>query len=554
MSSQLTRRHFVKAGAAGAASAAAAAVMSGYGLEYKGGAAGAAEVDSAAANPEGMRIPSSFDLDREWYKPIEGVVAFEEEPVTDFAETVDCDMVVVGAGIAGVTAAYSGMNNGLNVILLEKGEVFAGRGAQIGSIGSKMQLETEGAPVIDPIEVVNDGVRSGDNRVNRDLWVRYATFSGKAIDWIMDVLGDAVGEWSPDMSPITVNSGITTWPTVMNCTMMAGSIAPTLGRMLIDEGVDVRFNTPAVQLIKEGDNVVGVVAKNEDGTYIRVNASKGVVLATGGYEANWKMLCENIKPRDLCVTMWRNPTTTDTGDGHLMGLAVGAQMDDYPHAMMNDPAGVVANHTWNSALILGTLRVNERGKRFCNEAMAMEQVTNAIANQPGCHDWCILSGDIHKTLNKVFEDHHFPFPADAEADAIIENGVSADTPEELAEKIGVDKDNFVKTIEAYQHAYETGVDEEFGTAANVLLPMNEGPYYAVEEMNVTMCTASGLTIDKYSRVLDKNYNPIEGLYALGNCSGSMFEGYYPHHIQAVSIGRCITFGWLVGRRLAGIED
>ena len=559
MSKQLTRRNFVKTSAVGAV--VAATLLGGCSPKPEGlaeGSAASGDVGATAeidgANPEGMAVPSSFDLDREWYKPVEGTVAFEEEAVTEFGETVECDMVVVGAGIAGTCAAYSGVTNGLNVVLLEKGDAFSGRGDQIGAVNSQLQQDNPDAPEIDPVALVNDGMFSGSNRVNRKLWMRYAQFSGAAADWVRLAVGDAAGEWSADTTPLKQNSGVTTWTAVVNCTGRAAAIAPAMGELCQEAGVDVRFNTPAVQLIKEGDKVVGIAAKNEDGTYIRVNASKGVVLATGGYEANWKMLCENVEPRDLYVTQWRNPTTTDTGDGHLMGLAVGAQMDDYPHAMMNDPGGLVATHTWNAALIQGIMRVNERGERFCNEGISMELITQAIANQPGCHDWAILAGDVNATLNAVYKARNFPMSADDDANALKESALSADTLEELAELIGVDKDAFVKTIDAYNLAYDTGIDEEWGTDASVLLPIKEPPFYAVEEMNVTMCTAGGLTIDEYSRVLDGSYNPIEGLYAIGNCSGSMFDGYYPHHIQAVSHGRCITFGYLVGRHLAGIED
>ncbi|MBR2834355.1 MAG: FAD-dependent oxidoreductase [Coriobacteriales bacterium] len=547
MSMDLTRRSFAKAGVLG--TAAGALLAQGATV-----AAFAEEAAMSASNPEGMRVPSTCNLEREWYKPVEGIVAFEEELVTEFAETVECDMVVVGGGISGCCAAYSGHSNGLNVVLLEKGEKFAGRGAQIGCINSELQINNPDAAKLDAEALVNDGVQSGDHRVNRKIWERYANFSGQAVDWVRGVVGDEAGDWMADTSPISINDGVITWPSVVNCTMMAARIAPVVGQRLIDEGVDVRFNTPAVQLIKEDSRVIGVVAKDPDGQYIKVLAANGVVLATGGYEANWKMLCENVKPRDLIVAQWRNETTTNTGDGILMARAIGAQMDDYPHAMMNDPGTMVATHNWCSSLILGPMRVNEFGKRFINEACSMELVTNAIANQPGAHDWVIYAGDVFATLDEVFKKRNFPFSARGDADEIMTNAACANTLEELANIIGVPEEAFVATVEAYNKAYDEGYDPEWGTSASVLLPLKEPPFYAVEEMNCTMCTASGLTIDQYSRVLDTGYQPIEGLYAIGNCSGSMFEGYYPHHIQAVSHGRCITFGYLVGRRLAGIED
>ena len=142
----------------------------------------------------------------------------------------------------------------------------------------------------------------------------------------------------------------------------------------------MRYETPAVQLVLEDGKVTGVIAKNDEG-YVRINADKGVVLATGGYEFNWDLLTQRIRPRDLAVYAWINPTITDTGDGLLMGLAVGAAEDDYPHILMNDPAGAKTGARANGAM-LAFLRVNENGKRFVNENLSFEYMSNAIMYQP----------------------------------------------------------------------------------------------------------------------------------------------------------------------------
>ena len=109
--------------------------------------------------------------------------------------------------------------------------------------------------------------------------------------------------------------------------------------------------------------------------------ARGVVLATGGYGHNWDIIVQRCRPRDMAVYAWNNPTTTDTGDGILMGLAVGAAEDDYPHVLMNDPAGALTGDRANG-IMPAFLRVNRNGERFVNESLSFEYMTNAIMYQP----------------------------------------------------------------------------------------------------------------------------------------------------------------------------
>ncbi len=552
MGNQMSRRGFL---AGIAATGVALTASMGACAPRAQGTEGALEstgdaVACAAGKQEGMALPATFDF--EWFPPIEGEVAYEAEEVTDAAETIDCDMVVCGGGIAGVCAALSGVQNGLNVVLFEKSAEFNGRGAQIGAIGSKLQKEA-GAEEISVEDYVNDAVYSMGNRVSRAVWQRYAERCGEAADWLAESIGDACGTWSADSKVTLYNNGVPFWASTVLPAEMAGAIAPAVGEMLRTQGVDVRLSTPVVQLVKDGDAVVGAIAKSSEGDYIRANASKGVVLATGGYENNWQMLCQSLEPRDLAVGTWRNPATTNTGDGHLMGAAVGGQMDDYPHAIMNDPGASVKSHRYCRPLAQGFLRVNDHGKRFCNEGASQEHVGASIAIQPKAHCYVIIGGDLEANITELFTKRNLPFPVPAMVEAITPEVVEASTLEELADIIGVNKENFLATIENYNRFYDQQKDEEFGKDPSCLLAVKEGPFYAIEEQNAALVTVSGLKIDDHARVLDEFANPIDGLYAIGNVSGSMFDSYYPHHCQANSHGRCVTFGYLVGRQLAGVE-
>ena len=117
----------------------------------------------------------------------------------------------------------------------------------------------------------------------------------------------------------------------------------------------------------------------------------------------------------------------------------------------------------------------------------------------------------------------------------------------------MDPDALKATVDRYNELCAKGEDEDFGKNPSTLLPMDEPPYYAIEESGSCLTTVSGLKVNERSQVLSTTGKVIDGLYALGNTSGSMFFGTYPHHISAVSHGRCLCFGYLVGRTLAGLE-
>lgn len=177
----------------------------------------------------------------------------------------------------------------------------------------------------------------------------------------------------------------------------------------------------------------------------------------------------------------------------------------------------------------------------------------AYVAEPGAHDFVLLSGsDILGSLEKA--KGGAPWSPEDMYESIKDVLVEADTLDELAEKCGINAENLSRTVARYNELCAAGEDTDYGKKPNDLIPLESGPYYAVEESGCCLVTVNGLRTDADSRVLDPKGAAIEGLYALGNVSGSMFNGTYPHHMSAVSHGRCLTFGYLVGRRLAGLED
>lgn len=542
----MTRRSFVGIGCLGAVGAVAS--LSGCSPKESGADATPSTEESPDARGEAGEtlLPNSGNL--EFAQPQGGQVAFEEAPVDEasIVETVECDVVVCGAGMSGVSAAVSASESGLKTVLLEKGSTFAARGTEIAAIGD--HVHAEAGIELDPEEFLGDAMNTAHFRCDRDVWLKWIERSGEALDWGHAQVGDACGEFFCKGGN-TRFAGVTTWGTGVRLEKGIASFVEAMVDKAVANGTDVRYNTPAVQLVREGDKVTGVIAKSAEG-YVKLVASKGVVLATGGYEFNWDLLTQRIRPRDLAVYAWINPTTTDTGDGLLMGLAAGAAEDDWPHILMNDPAGAKTGNRANGAM-LAFLRVNENGKRFVNENLSFEYMSNAIMYQPGAHDFVLIAGDILPALEKA--KGGAPWTPEDMYESIKNVLVEADSLEELAEKCGIDRANLAATVERYNELCATGEDTDFGKNPNDLIPLEEGPFYAVEESGCCLVSVNGLRTDANSRVLNPSDKAIEGLYALGNVSGSMFNGTYPHHISAISHGRCLTFGYLAGRHLAGLE-
>ncbi len=524
-------------------------------------------------------------------------MAYIADPITDeeVVETLSCDVVICGAGMSGVTAAASASENGLSTIVLEKGSSFAARGTEVGAFGDRAHAASD--IVLDAQAFMNDGLSTAHFRCDRFVWQRWCERSGEALDWAMDTVGDKCGAFTAK-SGNSEFCGVTTWGSGVRVENGIPSLVEELLKSAENHGADIRFSTPAVQLIQQDGKIKGVYAKGSEGI-IKIEASQGVVLATGGYEFNWDMLTQRIRPRDLAVYAWTNPTTTNTGDGILMGLAAGAAEDDWPHILMNDPAGAKTGTRANGAM-LAFLRVNENGQRFVNENLSFEYMSNAIMYQPGAHDFVLLSGtDILASLEKAKggapwtpEDmydsikdvlvqadmyqpgaHDFvllsgtdilaslekakggaPWTPEDMYDSIKDVLVQADSLDELAKTCGINAENLSATVAHYNELCEAGEDTDFGKKSNDLIPLSEGPYYAIEESGACLVTVNGLRINADSQVLTQEGSVIEGLYAVGNASGSMFNGTYPHHMSAISHGRCLTFGYLVGRRLAGLED
>lgn len=481
----------------------------------------------------------------------QGEVAFVADPIpaSDIVETVDVDVLVCGQGPAGMAAALACAEQGLAVTAVEKGASPTWRSATMGAFHDRIHKKYGVA--FDTRQWLDDAMVNCAYRGDQAVYQTWIDTCDEAVDWFLDELGldDAdyrltfnAGDFPEFTAAYDELSLSRSWNTSINIPLDTAAIADTLQTRIAAAGGKVLFNTPVVQLVTDGGRVTGAIVKMDAG-YVQYNTAKGVVLATGGYEFNPAKLAACCRPRDLALGDWMNGTKTNTGDGHEMAKAIGALEDEYPHPLMLDPQQ-----------LMPYLRVNKRGVRFTAEYEAYNHLANAIQAQPGAYCYYIVDANVMDIVTSIWTPSSSCYgPKEIWAGAATsENALVADTLEELADKMGVPADAFVATIERWNAMCDAGADEDFHFPGNMMHKIDTAPFYATKEMASCLCTAGGLQITPKSEVLDTDAQPIPGLYAIGNVSGSMFSGTYPHNENCLSHSRCVTFGYNVAKTLAAL--
>ncbi len=516
-----------------------------------------------------------------------------EPPVVaekDITETIDVDVVVCGCRTGGLPAVISAAENGAKVLGIDRVSSVATPREDIGSINSKLQLASfDEYPQfkIDKMEAVEDIVRYANGFINYDLVKLWADESGAMVDWMteiverdgrfrMDFEGSVgtEGQGARDKAYATGHSPNKTdlGKADKNCTF-----GGTLKEYAEEKGAEFRWSTEFIKLEQDGtERVTGVIARDvNDRHYIRINASKGVILTTGGYGNNLEMMQArqpwNQKIRIAVPGKGGNPT----GDGIKAALWAGATMDPLACACTFNRAcvkpdelagdGVVGEWWWFGEQPF--MKVNLNGKRFCNESGPYDYMLHSTIMQPG-HTYCdIFDSDYAaqvKQMNEVGCCRLYPFdngsPSNMDIslmpkmffDPLLEKGYlqKADTPEELAEKLNIPVDNFVETFNRYNEMAENGKDEDYNKEPYRLMALKTPPYYGIRTGAWFLATLDGISINTNLHPIREDGSEIEGLYMAGDCSGGFFSVSYPNLFTGLACGRTMTFGRRAGRLAA----
>lgn len=544
--SELTRRNFCKG------------ALAGGGLAALAGLAGCAPASTGVADKAQTTADAANAGGRSWES--------SPEPITDISEERDFDVVVVGAGVAGMAAAEAAARSGARVVVIERSGQVNARGVDMGNVGSKVQKEA--GVEIDPYEATRLLTMWSQQVVNRDLIFTWASRSSAVFDYIAE-LAQKYGYrlMQADGSSGTAKFGWDELPERWRVLPTAASLVGDdgisdnvhLGEILQksaeEHGAELVFNTRAEQLVGDASaGVSGVIAITSEGKYVQYNAAKGVVLATGDIGGNEEMVSA-FAPLALRADMNAyTPEGCNTGDGILMGLRIGAALSRAQAAPMIHQFAFSNYDFPLTSFYMSWLSVDREGNRYGAEAPFEPYVTNARMVTPGNVAWSVFDSDYLTYVKMQMPDTYDWFSewVTAVFDEFVggEFLTKANTLEELADTLGMPADNLAKTVERYNAMFEKGHDDDFGVPAQHLTQVKNGPFYATPNLCSLLVIPFGLHVDANSQVLTDEDEPIPGLFAVGNMQGDFFAFNYPVHCPGVSHGRCLTFGQLVGEALA----
>ncbi len=465
----------------------------------------------------------------------------------DVKETLSADIVVVGAGVCGLMAAYTAAKAGAKTILLEKSEKFNARGGHNAALRSKIQLE-EGLDY-DPARVVAELTKWANNNVDVGQEMAWAVNHSAIMDELIDMAKESgleVMRWGNDVPDLF-------YPEYKTVHMFGGMDQNILAGMLEGAakkaGAEFYYSTPAEQLVKDDSGrVTGVIAKDAEGAYKKFTAAKAVILCTGDYGNNPEMI-QYYCPRAAQVDANVYAPPVNTGDGQKMGLWIGAAMQKQePHTPMV--------HNLGAAPFSGNpfLRVNIEGKRYENEDVPIPLMANSAQLQPGHKTWTIydstFADDLPKMGTSFSRTNMMSDFTTMGMEGAIESGslIKVDTLDELATKIGVPADALKATIERYNELVGKGVDEDFGKNGEMMTAIDTAPFYAAYNSLALLVVLGGLDVNSKFQVLDPDHKVIPGLYAAGNTAGNFFANDYPVIVPGLSHSRAWTTG-----RLAALE-
>ena len=506
-----------------------------------------------------------------------------KEPDIDEAaitETVDTDILIVGAGNGGMFAAAYAAANGLNFRVIEQNANVQDTRHWYGAVDSAAAKEA-GEPATDKAKLLSEISRYASGKCDQRVVKTWINESAAMHDFMRSILEDKYG-WVCDFT----SGSEAAWPAenaehntdylypVQEHNYMASERESGLARnelllQYIQElGYDVDFKTSLAKLEKNSDGrITGIIAQStEDDHFIRYNANKGVLLACGGFPGNPYMM-EQLDPLGTSVTTACSYSPADKGYGIRAAVWAGANLDKEAAPMLFDRGivapGVDGGYVASDSAFGGKafpgpirqynpgtqpfLKVYRNGERFANESSPYNDIVYAAAHQPGRVYAQICDANILEDAKRFHTIGCSAQTRNAGAEYIqkqMDNaekeGVffKADTIEELADKLGFTgeaKDTFLATVDRYNELYDKQNDEDFGKPAYRLSAIRTAPFYGCWLGASLLCTEQGIAINDKGQALDNDNKPMPGLYVTGDMSGSFFANNYPCLMAGVAM-------------------
>ena len=521
------------------------------------------------------------------------------------AKTVDVDVAVVGCGVAGVAACRSVAEDGGLVAAFEKADGPQCRSGEYAVINGKVQAkwgrDTWTREQID--DIIDSHMVESTYRCKRSIMSKWAHNIGETFDWWVEANPDlyyaettrsAIPDESADNFIIPIFYPL---PEHYDWKQERFPCYPTSVEFKPDQHVTVEANmqkavdTGNVQtfygcfvekLIMENGRCVGLYARDAaTGEYIKCNASKGVILSTGDYSQNTKMLkhfCPEVIENNiqcLFTNVDVEGNFTNQGDGIQLGMWAGAQVQQ-SHAPMIHHMGGGADLAGVGVMgNAGFLNLDLNGKRFMNEDLPGQQLENQIELQKNRESWQIFDSNWPEQLPYMpaahggacyYEDYasedegpknnttyrNYKSPYQLEAAVADGRAVKADTLEELVAKIYPDdtaaQQTALDSIQRYNELAKAGYDEDFHKPASRMWAVENGPFYADKFTTALLLVCiGGLESDEDCHTFDADRNVIPGLYVAGNIQGNRFATEYPIGLKGVSHSMAMYYGYVAGK-------
>ena len=521
------------------------------------------------------------------------------------AKTVDVDVAVVGCGIAGVAACRSVAEDGGLVAAFEKADGPQCRSGEYAVINGKVQAkwgrDTWTREQID--DIIDSHMVESTYRCKRSIMSKWAHNIGDAFDWWVEANPDlyyaettrsAIPDESADNFIIPIfyplpehydwkQERFPCYPTSVEFKPDQHVTVEANMQKAIDTGnVQTFYGCFVEKLIMENGRCVGLYARDAaTGEYIKCNASKGVILSTGDYSQNTKMLkhfCPEVIENNiqcLFTNVDVEGNFTNQGDGIQLGMWAGAQVQQ-SHAPMIHHMGGGADLAGVGVMgNAGFLNLDLNGKRFMNEDLPGQQLENQIELQKNRESWQIFDSNWPEQLPYMpaahggacyYEDYasedegpknnttyrNYKSPYQLEVAVADGRAVKADTLEELVAKIYPDntaaQQTALDSIQRYNELAKAGYDEDFHKPASRMWAVENGPFYADKFTTALLLVCiGGLESDEDCHTFDADRNVIPGLYVAGNIQGNRFATEYPIGLKGVSHSMAMYYGYVAGK-------
>lgn len=517
------------------------------------------------------------------------------QAVSNAGESIEktADVVIIGGGGAGLAAAASAAQEGASVILIEKSIALGGNTLRSGGgyntydperqalieMNDSLLNELKGYLEQDPSEYgdfaltfevlqgqIEDYIASGSTTLfdSAELHAIHTYIGGKRTDLNgVEITNDydLVTTYTSNTLPtlhwlesigVNIRDEVSTilgalWPrSHMGTEHLGSAFLDPLEAKAVELGTEIMLETKGETLIVEDGKVVGVNAVQADGTVVTLHATKGVIMATGGFGENPEMRQQyNTYWPEMPLTMKSTNTPNATGDGIIMGQEVGANLVGMGFIQLmpssHPETGALSGGVWGSAET--QVFVNSDGKRFVNEYSERDVLAKAALEQENQLFYIICDTNTAGILPNGTN-----LWGDKIDDLIANESIyKADTLEELALQLGMDENALVDEIAKYNSYIEAGNDPDFAKT-NFGPKIEVGPFYATPRSPSVHHTMGGLAIDTECRVLDANSNPIPGFYAAGEVTGGIHAG---NRLGGNAIADIMTFGKIAGASAAG---